>query len=317
MTTDEVAASDDSRADTDIEAAFADGPAFVPYLAAGDPSYEASLEYVEALDRGGADVIELGLPFSEPIAEGPTIQEAVVRSLEAGMTPDRFFEFVEDLDVEAPLVCMTYYNLIYQYGGSETRAPIAADETTSEEGPRPFVERAAEVGLEGFVVPDLPAEEADPLRGACDEFGLDLIFIVAPTTRGERLERMLERVSGYVYVQARLGTTGARDDVSDQTDTSLERLADHDVPKAVGFGIKTGEHAETIVSAGADGIIVGSALVDIVAEGHERGASTAETAARLEEKAIELSTGAARGAPAETDPEEGESNGNVPEPEQP
>ncbi|MFC7134114.1 MULTISPECIES: tryptophan synthase subunit alpha [Salinibaculum] len=262
--------------------AFADGPAFVPYLAAGDPDYESSIEYVEALARGGADVIELGLPFSEPIAEGPTIQEAVVRSLEGGMTPSRFFEFVEELDVDVPLVCMTYYNLIYQYG--------------DEEGPRPFVEKSAEVGIEGFVVPDLPAEESGPLREACDEFGLDLVFIVAPTTKGERLERMREQVSGYVYVQARLGTTGARDDVSDQTDESLARLTDWDVPKAVGFGIKTGEHAERIVSAGADGIIVGSALVDIVAAGHENDEPTGAVADRLEAKARELKQGALRGA---------------------
>ncbi len=278
-----------------IADAFADGPAFIPYLAAGDPSYEASLEYVEALDRGGADIIELGLPFSEPIAEGPTIQEAIVRALEGGMTPERFFEFVEDLEVEASLVCMTYYNLIYQYG-------------TGEEGPRPFVERAAAVGIEGFVVPDLPAEEADPLRAACDDFDLDLIFIVAPTTRGERLKRMMDRVSGYVYVQARLGTTGARDDVSDQTGATLERLAGYDVPKAVGFGIKTGDHAERIVAAGADGIIVGSALIDIVADGHASGAAVEETAAALETRARELVDGAARGAAAD---------GNVPEPEQP
>jgi tryptophan synthase alpha chain len=269
--------------------AFGDEPAFVPYLAAGDPSYEASIEYVEALARGGADAIELGLPFSEPIAEGPTIQEAIVRALESGMTPDRFFEFVEDLDVDVPLVCMTYYNLIYQYG--------------SETGPRPFVERAAEVGLSGFVVPDLPAEEAGPLREACDEYGLDLVFIVAPTTEGERLERMREQVSGYVYVQARLGTTGARDDVSDHTAESLARIADWDVPKAVGFGIKTGDHAERIVAAGADGIIVGSALVDIVAEGAANDDPTADVVARLEEKARELKQGALRGAPERPQPE--------------
>ncbi|WP_335999929.1 tryptophan synthase subunit alpha [Halorientalis halophila] len=259
-----------------------DEPAFVPYLAAGDPDYEASLEYVEALARGGADVIELGLPFSEPIAEGPTIQSAIVRALESGMTPDRYFEFVEDLDVDVPLVCMTYYNLIYQYGEGE--------------GPRPFVEKAADVGLTGFVVPDLPAEEADPLRAACDEFDLDLVFIVAPTTRGERLDRMREQVSGYVYVQARLGTTGARDDVSDQTDESLARIDDWAVPKAVGFGIKEGDHAARIVRAGADGIIVGSALVDIVAEGHENGDSVETVADRLEAKARELKAGAVRGA---------------------
>ncbi|MFW6017410.1 MAG: tryptophan synthase subunit alpha [Halapricum sp.] len=259
-------------------------PAFVPYLAAGDPSYEASLEYVEALERGGADVIELGLPFSEPIAEGSTIQSAIVRALQAGMTPERYFEFVEEVDVNVPIVCMTYYNLVFQYGG--------------EAGPRAFVERAAEAGIEGFVVVDLPAEEAGPLREACDEFGLDLIFIVAPTTTDDRLERMRERVSGYVYVQARTGVTGARDDVSDQTAETLDRIADWDVPRAVGFGIKTGEHAERIVRAGADGVIVGSALVDIVAEGHESDEPVAETAERLEAKARELKTGAVRGVGA-------------------
>ncbi|MYL15923.1 tryptophan synthase subunit alpha [Halorubrum distributum] len=270
-----------------IAAAFADGPAYVPYLVVGDPDYESSKAYVEALDRGGGDVIELGLPFSEPIAEGSTIQEALVRSLDAGMTPTRFFEFAEELDVDAALVCMTYYNLIYQYGEGE--------------GPRPFVERAAAAGIQGLVVPDLPAEEADPLREACDEFGLDLVFIVAPTTRGDRLDRMMENVSGYVYVQARLGTTGARDDVSDQTTESLDRLREYDVPKAVGFGISTGEHAERIVAGGADGIIVGSALVDVVAEGVAEDLSTDEVADRLEALSRELKEGARRGYRSRTE----------------
>ena len=278
-----------------IAEAFADGPAYVPYLAVGDPSYEASLEYVRALDRGGADVIELGLPFSEPIAEGPTIQGALVRSLDGGMTPDRFFAFAEELDVEAPLVCMTYYNLIYQYGAGEARSASDASGGTASGGPRPFVERAAEAGIEGLVVPDLPAEEADPLREACDEFGLDLVFIVAPTTVGDRLDRIMGRVSGYVYVQARLGTTGAREDVSDQTTESLDRLGAYDVPKAVGFGISKGEHAERIVAGGADGVIVGSALVDIVAEGVEEELSTDEVADRLEALSRELKAGAERG----------------------
>ncbi|ELZ44816.1 tryptophan synthase subunit alpha [Halorubrum californiense DSM 19288] len=273
-----------------IGEAFADGPAYVPYLVVGDPDYESSKAYVEALDRGGADVIELGLPFSEPIAEGSTIQEALVRSLDAGMTPDRFFAFAEELDVDAALVCMTYYNLIYQYGEGE--------------GPRPFVERAAAAGIEGLVVPDLPAEEADPLREACDEFGLDLVFIVAPTTRADRLDRLMERVSGYVYVQARLGTTGARDDVSDQTTDSLDRLREYDVPKAVGFGISTGDHAERIVAGGADGIIVGSALVDVVADGVENDLSTGEVADRLEALSRELKAGAERGYRSRTEPVE-------------
>ncbi|WP_096393061.1 tryptophan synthase subunit alpha [Halorubrum trapanicum] len=270
-----------------IAAAFADGPAYVPYLVVGDPDYESSKAHVEALDRGGADVIELGLPFSEPIAEGSTIQEALVRALDAGMTPERFFAFAEEVEVDAALVCMTYYNLIYQYG--------------SETGPRPFVERAAAAGIQGLVVPDLPAEEADPLREACDEFGLDLVFIVAPTTRGDRLDRMMENVSGYVYVQARLGTTGARDDVSDQTTESLDRLREYDVPKAVGFGISSGEHAERIVAGGADGIIVGSALVDVVADGVENDLPTAAVADRLEALSRELKAGAERGYRSRTE----------------
>lgn len=279
-----------------IAEAFADGPAFIPYLAAGDPDVESTKEYVRALVRGGADIVELGLPFSEPIAEGSTIQNAIVRSLSGGMTPESYFELVDELDVsesdnsgasrnaagsdavDVPVVCMTYYNLIYRYG--------------SEEGPEPFVRRAAEVGIDGFVVPDLPAEESGPLREACDAHGLDLVFIVAPTTRGERLERIMDQVSGYVYVQARLGTTGARTDVSDQTGMSLGRLREWDVPKAVGFGISEREHAERIVAGGADGIIVGSALVDIVAQGDTEEGTVAE---RLESKARELKEGALAG----------------------
>ncbi|WP_277553502.1 tryptophan synthase subunit alpha [Halobaculum limi] len=277
-----------------IAAAFADGPAFVPYLAVGDPDYESSLAYVEALERGGADIIELGLPFSEPIAEGPTIQNAVVRALEAGMTPTRFFEFVEEVDVDVPLVCMTYYNLIYQYGDSD--------------GPRDFVKQAAEVGLSGFVVPDLPAEEAGPLREACDEFGLDLVSIVAPTTGEDRLQRLVDVSSGYLYVQARLGVTGASSSVSGQTTESLTRLADVDLPKAVGFGISSGEQAATIVESGADGIIVGSALVDIVAEGHANDDSTEAVADRLETKARELKQGAVDGYGRRTPAPEGTSD---------
>jgi tryptophan synthase alpha chain len=271
-----------------------DEPAFIPYLAVGDPNMAASEQYVEALVEGGADCVELGLPFSEPIAEGPTIQQAVVRSLSEGTTPEAFFEFVERLDVDVPLVCMTYYNLVFRYGAEAGTSAGEGSHTTP--GPRPFVKRAAEAGLDGFVIPDLPAEEADALRAACDEFDLDLVFIVAPTTTDERLEPIRERVSGYVYVQARLGVTGAQADVSDQTAESLARIADWDVPKAVGFGISSGEHAARVVEAGADGIIVGSALVDIIAEGIETGKPTADVADELREKARELKQGAVRGA---------------------
>ncbi|WIV67795.1 tryptophan synthase subunit alpha [Natrialbaceae archaeon AArc-T1-2] len=270
--------------ESDIERAIRENhPALITYVTAGDPSLEETREYVEALDRGGADLIELGLPFSEPVAEGPTIQAAINRALEADTTPERFFELVDELAIEAPLLVMTYYNMILQYG-------TAPD-------PEPFVERAAEAGLAGIIVPDLPAEEAGPLRTACDAYGLDLVFIVAPTTKGERLDRIMSRASGFAYVQARLGTTGARADVSTATHDSLTRLESYDVPKAVGFGVSEGDHAREIVEAGADGVIVGSALIDIIAESDD-------PAADLEAKARELKAGALEGADA-------------PEPEQP
>ena len=278
--------------DSDVEAAIRENhPALITYLAVGDPSIEETKAYVEALDRGGSDLIELGLPFSEPIAEGPTIQASINRALDAGTTSEAFFELVEDLETEATLLVMTYYNKILQYG--------------TEPDVRPFVERAAEVGLSGIIVPDLPAEEADPLREACDEHGLDLIFIIAPTTEGERLETIMSRVSGFAYVQARLGTTGARGDVSSATHDSLTRLSEYEVPKAVGFGVSEGDHAAEIVEAGADGVIVGSALIDIVA-------SSDDPAAALEAKAEELKHGAVRGSETVTNDTE-----DAPEPEQP
>ncbi|TMT85488.1 tryptophan synthase subunit alpha [Haloterrigena sp. H1] len=288
--------SDDTsiESESDIEAAIRENhPALITYITAGDPSLEATKEYVEALDRGGSDLIELGLPFSEPIAEGPTIQAAINRALDAGTTPQAFFELVDDLETEAPLLVMTYYNMILQYG--------------SEPDVRPFVERAAEAGLSGIIVPDLPAEESEPLRAACDEHGLDLVFIVAPTTEGERLETIMSQVSGFAYVQARLGTTGARANVSGATHDSLARLSEYDVPKAVGFGVSEGDHAAEIIEAGADGVIVGSALIDLIASNDEPG----DAADALEAKAAELKRGARRGVENEEDDEV------APEPEQP
>lgn len=261
-----------------IAAAFEDGPALIPYIVAGDPDAESTKAYVRSLSKGGADVIELGLPFSEPIADGPTIQDGITRALDAEMTPSRFLALVADLtaEVDVPFVAMTYYNLLYQYG--------------DEPGVEPFVAAAADAGLSGLIVPDLPVEEAGELRAACDAHGLDLIFIVAPTTDEARIARILERASGFVYVQARMGTTGARADVSEQTHESLARLADTDLPKAVGFGISSGENASEVIAAGADGVVVGSALVELIAEGGN------DVPERLEAKARELKEGALAGA---------------------
>lgn len=256
----------------DIREAFKE-PALVPYVVAGDPSAAATKDHVRALAAGGADVIELGLPFSEPIADGPTIQGGIRRALDAGMTPSRYLDLVSDLSVDVPLVAMTYYNLLHRYGDGDVAE---------------FVADAAEAGLSGLIVPDLPVEESGPLEEACDTHDLALVFIVAPTTPEERLGRIVERASGFLYVQARLGTTGAKADVSQHTYESLERLPDTDIPNAVGFGVSTGEQAGEIVAAGADGVVAGSVFVDIVASGEQ-------VHERLQAKAEELSMGA-RGA---------------------
>ena len=255
----------------DIRSAF-DDPALVPYVVAGDPSPSATKEHVRALAAGGADVIELGLPFSEPIADGPTIQGGIRRALDAGMTPERFLDLVGDLDVGVPLVAMTYYNMLFRYGEGDVGA---------------FVEDAAAAGLSGLIVPDLPVEESGPLEAACADHDMALVFIVAPTTTDERLERIIDRASGFLYVQARMGTTGAKTDVSEHTFESLSRLPETSLPKAVGFGVSTGEQAREIVAAGADGVVAGSVFVDIIASGEN-------VPDRLESTAEELTAGVRR-----------------------
>lgn len=244
-----------------------DEPALVPYFTAGYPSVESTPRAIEAFEEGGADVIEVGLPFSEPIADGPTIQNAITEALENGMTPSVYFEKVAEADVDVPLVCMTYYNLIMQRGA---------------EG---FVKDCEDVGIEGIIVPDLPVEESGALYEACEKNGVSLVFIVAPTTTDERLERIMERVSGFVYVQARLGTTGAREDVSGATHEVLERVEGYDVPKAVGFGVSEREHAREIIRGGADAVVAGSVFVEEMEGGIEG----------IEEKTRELKEGALEG----------------------
>jgi tryptophan synthase alpha chain len=217
---------------------------------AGDPSAEATDKIVEALANGGADIIELGFPFSDPVADGPTIQVAGQRSLAAGMDIQRYFELVRGLEVEIPLVCMTYYNPVFKFGVEK------------------FVEGAAEAGIGGLIIPDIPVEEAAELKSSCDKYGIDLIFLIAPTTTDERIRKILQRGSGFLYLVSRLGVTGAREDVSSSTIDLLSRV-ETEIPKAVGFGISTGRQAEEVRKAGADAVIVGSAFVKIIEEGNE------------------------------------------------
>jgi len=224
--------------------------ALIAYICAGDPSPQATERYVEALVRGGADIIELGLPFSDPVADGPTIQAGIERALNGGMTPDVYFRIVGALNTDVPLVVMTYYNLIFRRGVEK------------------FVKDCVASGISGIIVPDLPAEESGELSVLCKENDVDLIFLIAPTTTESRMKRILAQGSGFIYLMARLGVTGARSDISGSTRDLIRRVRTK-TPKAVGFGISNRRQAAEMISAGAEGVIVGSAFVDIIASGKE------------------------------------------------
>lgn len=227
-----------------------DETALLAYVCAGDPDIESTPDIVKSLIKGGADIIELGLPFSDPVADGPTIQAASERALSKGMNTDKYFELVAGLEVEVPLVCMTYYNLIYKRGLEK------------------FVQDCVRSGINGLIIPDLPVEESKDLANFCSREGVDLIFLVAPVTTDKRIEMVLKKTSGFIYIVSRTGVTGARSDVTAATSEILSRVKT-DIPKAVGFGISNAEQAAKVIDAGANGVIVGSAFVDIIASGDD------------------------------------------------
>ena len=231
-----------------ISDAFANKPLLIVYICAGDPSPQATPDLVRRLEKAGADIIELGLPHSDPVADGPTIQAAAQRAIAAGMNTDVYFEAAARADVSIPKVFMGYYNMIYARGLDK------------------FAKDCVESGITGMIVPDLPPEEAAPLKEACDTFGVDLIFLAAPNTPPLRLRMIEEETSGFLYLVARTGVTGARSDVLQDTRDLIARVPGNK-PKAVGFGISTPEQAAEVIRAGADAAIVGSACVDLIAKG--------------------------------------------------
>ena len=231
-----------------LSEAFEDRPLLIAYFCAGDPDPQSVPRMVDLLVRAGADVVELGLPHSDPIADGPVIQAASQRAIEAGMNTDLYFEMISKTEADVPLVFMGYYNMIFRRGVER------------------FVQDCASSGITGLIVPDLPMEEARPLKEACTRLDLDLIYLVAPNTPPERIESIVEETSGFVYLVARSGVTGARRDLLDETKDLIDRVKT-DVPKAVGFGISTPEQAAEVIRSGADAAIVGSACVDLIARG--------------------------------------------------
>ena len=222
--------------------------AFMPYIAAGYPDTETTYDILNALIKNGADIIEFGMPFSDPIADGPTIQSASERSLKEGMNTDIYFEICRKVKPKIPIIAMTYYNIILQYGLER------------------FAEKCGDSGICGIIVPDLPVEESKPLLAACKKHNINLIFLVAQTTTDERLEKILKHAKGFVYLVSLLGVTGARDEIDTMAQELVARVrARTELPLCLGFGISRAEHVEQLKSnSEVDGVIVGSAIVKII-----------------------------------------------------
>ena len=232
-----------------IQEAFAKGKAFIPFITCGDPDLETTERLVRAMEEAGADLIELGIPFSDPTAEGPVIQEANVRALSGGATTDRIFDMVTRLreTVRIPLVFMTYANVVFSYGTER------------------FMERASEAGIDGLILPDVPFEESGEFEPVCSRYGLDLISMVAPTS-GQRIESVAKRAKGFLYLVSSLGVTGVRNEITTDIRALTEQIRSNTkVPCAVGFGISTAEQARAVTEY-ADGAIVGSAIVRLIAK---------------------------------------------------
>lgn len=242
--------------------------AFIPYLTAGDPSPDATVEYAVALAAGGADVLELGVPFSDPLADGPVIQRAAERALAAGTTVAEVLRVAGAVRDRCgvPIVVMSYANPLLRYGWDR------------------FAEEAAAAGVVGTILTDVPPEEAEPFRPAAERHGLATVFLVAPTSTPERVRRIVERTTGFVYCVSRLGVTGERTSLSDSFRPVLEQVRRvSELPVGVGFGISTPAHARE-AGALADGVIVGSALVGVA----ERAGSPERAAPALEKAVREL-----------------------------
>ena len=250
---------------SNIASAFKNGKAFIPFITCGDPDLETTGKIVREMAAKGADLIELGIPFSDPTAEGPVIQAANIRALAGGVTTDKIFEFVKELrsDVKIPLVFMTYANVVFSYDAER------------------FMARCCETGGDGIILPDLPFEEKDEFMPVCSQYGVDLISLIAPTS-ADRIAMIAKEADGFIYIVSSLGVTGVRSQITTDISSIVKVIRENtDVPCAVGFGISNPEQAEKM-SEYADGVIVGSAIVRQIAEyGREAAAPVGEFVAKM------------------------------------
>lgn len=231
---------------SNIQKAFENKKAFIPFITCGDPDLETTEALVCALEEAGASLIELGIPFSDPTAEGPVIQGANIRALSGGATTDKIFQMVERIRrrTQIPLVFMTYANVVFSYGTER------------------FIRRASQIGMDGLILPDVPFEEKEEFDSVCRDYGLDLISLIAPTSL-ERIRNIAKEASGFVYCVSSLGVTGTRESITTDVKAMVDQVrANTSIPCAVGFGISTPEQAGQI-GALCDGVIVGSAIVKL------------------------------------------------------
>lgn len=225
------------------------GPVFIGFTVAGDPDRDTSVRIAKALIDGGTGILEFGVPFSDPVADGPTIQRADDRALAAGTTPDTVFSIVKEIRAysQVPVVLLTYYNTVYRRGIER------------------FYRDAHEAGVDGILVADMPVEESGGIVAAAESCGIDPIFLVTQTTSEKRMDAIVLRARGYLYLVSVLGVTGTRKELSSGAVGLIQRTRNHTtLPLAVGFGISVPDHVTTCANAGADGVIVGSAIVEIV-----------------------------------------------------
>lgn len=230
-----------------INEAFANGKAFIPFITCGYPDLETTGKIVRAIQENGADLIELGIPFSDPTAEGPVIQGANVKALAGGVTTDKIFDFVRDLrkDVTVPMVFMTYANVVFSYGAER------------------FISTCKEIGMDGLILPDLPFEEKSEFDPICKKYDIDLVSLIAPTSEN-RIAMIAREASGFIYIVSSLGVTGVRSEITTDIGAMVKLVKENtDVPCAVGFGISKPEQAQKMAGL-SDGAIVGSAIIRII-----------------------------------------------------
>ncbi|AKP68001.1 tryptophan synthase subunit alpha [Companilactobacillus ginsenosidimutans] len=233
---------------TNLKQVFENKKAFIPFVVSDDPDFQTTVDSIVTLAENGADIVELGIPFSDPVADGPVIQAADLRAFDAGVNTNVVFDIVtkarEKTDV--PIIFLTYLNIAFKYGYEA------------------FCQRCQSLNITGLVIPDLPYEESDELQPIAEKYGIDLIPLIAPTS-GDRIEKIAKKATGFIYMVSSLGVTGVRNDFSKQLQDTIERIKKvTDVPVAIGFGIHSPEQAAEL-SRISDGIIIGSAVVKIIA----------------------------------------------------